>query len=58
MASASSSAATSRRLSPAGTRSVQLADAECLEGLARDAGFADVRVEEVHRCLVVPDVNK
>jgi SAM-dependent methyltransferase len=35
-----------------------MASAERLEGLLRDAGFAEVRTEEVHGQFVIPDVDE
>jgi SAM-dependent methyltransferase len=35
-----------------------LADADRLEGLLRDAGFADVRIDEVHGRFLIPDVDE
>ena len=49
---------TSRRPDPAGTEAVQHASPERLDGLLRDAGFAEVRIEEVHGRFVIPDVDE
>ena len=35
-----------------------MADAERLEGLLRDAGFAEARIEDVHGRFLIPDVDE
>ena len=35
-----------------------MASPERLDGLLRDAGFAEVRIEEVHGRFVIPDVDE